>query len=93
MKQPHKKQRDQLSNLHVWLLTLVYGMLAVAAAAATTRLPFYLAGQDYGRIAGLTLFWFVVLAGLADNVRTHLSLWQQARTAAPQTPTVHSVHK
>lgn len=93
MKQKNSVRKGQLSNIHAWLLSLVYGLLTLLAAAATTRLPFYVAVQDYGRLAGLALFWLVVLAGLVDNARTHLALWQQARNIAPKPQTTRLIQE
>ena len=93
MKQKNGVRKGQISNLHAWLLSFVYGLLAIFAVAATVRLPFYVAVHDYGRLAGLVLFWVVVLAGLADNLHTHLILWQQAYKTTNQAQTMHIAPK
>ena len=93
MKQKNGVRKGQISNLHAWLLSFVYGLLAIFAVAATVRLPFYVAVHDYGRLIGLVLFWFVVLAGLADNLHTHLILWQQTYKTANQEQTRHIAPK
>ena len=93
MQQKSSLRKGQISNLHAWLLSFVYGLLAIFAVAATTQLPFYVAVRDYGRLAGLTLFWVVVLAGLADNLHTHLILWQQTYKITNQEQTRHIAPK
>jgi hypothetical protein len=66
----------QFARLQTWSMSFICGLLAFLAVAAATRLPYYLATQDYARLAGLALFGLVVLAGMIDNVRTHLCLWR-----------------
>lgn len=67
----------QFARLQTWVMSFVCGLLAFLAVAAATRLPHYLATLDYARLVGVILFALLVLAGVVDNVRTHLCLWQR----------------
>ncbi len=67
----------QITQLHAWLMSFVCFTLFIFAAAAATRLPHYLATSDYVRLVSVALFNVLVLAGLADNLHTHFSLWQR----------------
>lgn len=66
----------QLARLQAWAMSLLCGLLGLFAAAAATRIPFYLSVADYVRFIGVVSFGLLVLAGVVDNVRTHLCLRQ-----------------
>ena len=70
------QQAVQLARLQAWVMSLVCGLLGLFAAAAAARIPLYFAVADYARFTGTVLFGLLVLVGAADNVRTHLCLWQ-----------------
>ncbi|GJM42421.1 MAG: hypothetical protein DHS20C20_27030 [Ardenticatenaceae bacterium] len=64
------------TRLHAWVMTFVCTTLCLFAAAAATRIPLYLETADYGRLIGAILFALLALAGLVDNIRTHIYLGQ-----------------
>lgn len=70
--------------LHAWLMTAVCLVLLLLAAAAATRLPHYLATGDVVRLMGTILFDLLALAGLVDNVHTHVLVWQKQNRATNQ---------
>lgn len=68
------QQAIQLARLEAWMMSIVCGLLGLFAAAAATRIPFYLSVADYARFIGAVSFDVLVLVGLIDNMRTHLYL-------------------
>jgi formate/nitrite transporter FocA (FNT family) len=64
----------QLSHIQVWVMSFACGLLLLFAIAAATRIPYYLTTLDYTRLVGTILFGLLALAGLFDNIRTHLCL-------------------
>ena len=72
-------QSVQFGRLQAWAMSLVCVLLTLFAVASAIRIPHYLATLDYPRLIGVMLFGLLVLAGLVDNICTHLCLWQLQR--------------
>ena len=70
------QQAIQFAHLQVWAMSFVCGLLCLLAVAAATRIPHYLDTLEYVRLSGVILFGLLVLAGVVDNIRTHLCLWR-----------------
>jgi len=70
------QQAVQLARSQAWMMSIVCGLLGLFAATAASRIPFYLSVADYTRFTATVLFGLLVLAGVVDNVRTHLCLWR-----------------
>lgn len=83
MNKPTVKQPLPHSSMHVWVMTFICALLVILAAAAATRLPIYLTNGDSMRLVGTVLFNLVALAGLANNVHTHVLVWQRKTQLAP----------
>lgn len=74
--EPAFKQVVQVTRLQTWAMSFVCSLLCLFALAAATRIPHYLAAPDYARLVGVILFGLLALVGLADNIHTHICLWQ-----------------
>ncbi|MEZ4589517.1 MAG: hypothetical protein R3D55_00010 [Chloroflexota bacterium] len=72
------------SAVHVWLMSFMVGLLLAMALAAATRLPHYLAAGDVVRLVGTLVFNLVALAGVIDNIHTHVLFWRGQHTAVAQ---------
>ena len=84
MKQQLSAKNIPHSAVHVWLMSFIVALLMVMALATATRLPHYVASGDVVRLIGTVIFNLVALAGLIDNVHTHILFWQNQSQAVAQ---------
>lgn len=69
-------QSAQFARLQAMAMSFICIMLCLFAAAAATRIPFYLSVADYTRLIGVILFGLLGIGGAIDNIRTHACLQQ-----------------
>ncbi|MFZ1395689.1 MAG: hypothetical protein WAS33_02270 [Candidatus Promineifilaceae bacterium] len=72
------------SAAHVWLMSFIVALLLVMALSAAIRLPHYWAASDVVRLVGTLVFNLVALAGVIDNIHTHVLFWQSQHRAVAQ---------
>ncbi|MEZ4593709.1 MAG: hypothetical protein R3D55_21580 [Chloroflexota bacterium] len=72
------------SSLHIWIMSFIVGLLLVMALATALRLPHFWAAGDVVRLVGTLVFNLVALAGVMDNIHTHVLFWQSQHRAVAQ---------
>lgn len=68
------QQSARLAHIQAWAMSLLCGLLFIFAAAASTRIPYYVVEMDIPRLLSTVLFDLLVLVGLVTNICVHFNL-------------------
>ncbi len=84
MKQQLSTKGIPHSSLHIWIMSFIVALVLVMALATAARLPQFFATGDAVRFVGTIIFNLLALAGVVDNVHTHVLFWQNQNRAVTQ---------